>query len=629
MHLIGKAYWLCMLGLVLVALLSAAIQSLSPTGSSPGSPTVERSTPFPEPVRPEPPAPERAIRPSATDDHPRGRAVPSPAHLPAYRYLLNAKWLEEFDSDAAAAIKGLPWIEDGIADEEREAAEALIELAATSRETFEVLAAKAWLNRLEFRQVGPAVVDLAYIAYEDQDAARQLVQMPFLETLHPHDLLALESLARLAYFNLPAFRNTLSHPSLRDGITDDEARVVALLDEDAETDGALLTTLLNPEVTWVEERDIGLPLAGEVTLAIFRIGPGAARSMDLFEGAVRDAERLMEDPFPAAYVPLLFAHSVSGGFAGTHKGTNITILPKFDADDGSYEAMQSARVIAHEVAHYYWRGGENWLDEGAAEFVGSFSERARTGLPLEPDNYPCDSTIGIRELEARNYTRDAAGFVCNYATGERLFLDLYRTLGEDSFLRGFRNLNALLEDTRDEAGFQTGIKEVRRAFADEAASGDGEAAAKVIERWYTGYEPGQRWVPDRGPVIAELPEVYGWIDRAYLSLDGDRSLDEAGLPVSAFAVADGGDRAWLILEYSHDYAGPPTELAFEVVECYEDGFPYRRDSLTIEAHPRYSGGARGIAIGPGPGQDWAPGRHWVYVHHEGRKVAQVEFEVTP
>ena len=123
-------------------------------------------------------------------------------------------------------------------------------------------------------------------------------------------------------------------------------------------------------------------------------------------------------------------------------------------------------------------------------------------------------------------------------------------------------------------------------------------------------------------MVAELPEVYGWIDRAYVS------LEEAGSPVKAFAAADGGDWAWLTLEYSHDYAGPPTELTFEVVEYYEDGFPYRRNSLTIGADRNYSGGVQWLSVGPGPGQTWAPGRHWIYVHHEGRKVAQVEFEVT-
>ena len=33
--------------------------------------------------------------------------------------------------------------------------------------------------------------------------------------------------------------------------------------------------------------------------------------------------------------------------------------------------------------------------------------------------------------------------------------------------------------------------------------------------------------------MAEMPEVYGWIDRAYVS------LEEAGSPVKAFAAAEG------------------------------------------------------------------------------------------
>ena len=151
-----------------------------------------------------------------------------------------------------------------------------------------------------------------------------------------------------------------------------------------------------------------------------------------------------------------------------------------------------------------------------------------------------------------------------------------------------------------------------------------QKAENAIGRWYEGNEPGIPAVHlDTRPVVPELPSVYGWIDRAYIS------LTEGGPPAKTFSISNLDDWAWLTLEYSHDYAGPPQELAFEVVEYYEDGFPYRRSSLTIRAERQYSGGVQWLSVGPGPQQEWAQGRHWIYVYHEGRKVAEVAFEVTP
>lgn len=597
-----------------------------PQGDSlPSASVVERRTPSLSPVRSISPTSGTNFAPPAIPAPVTSR--PAPGQSGSFHDMENALALEQRNPRAARTIRSLAWVADGIDDEEREGAEALIYLAATSENVFGSLTGRAWLNSPDFRQAGPAVVDLENIAFEDKEAARRLVDMPFLETLQPPDVLALRSLSRMAYFDLPSFQRTLRHPSIRDGIGDEEARIVALLDWEYASDVDLMNTLLDPTLTMVEERNISLPLAGEITLAVIRTSPGAPRSMDLFESSVRGAERLIEEPFPATYVPLLFAETVPGGLSGSHNGTHITILPEFDADDGSHEAQQSPTVIAHEVAHYYWRWSQSWLDEGAAEFTAAFLHHQESGGPLEPANYPCGREQTIPRLEGRSaYSSDLA-YICNYAVGERFFLDLYQRLGQAAFLPGIRSLYRDVVQTGSNGVEPPGIGLVRKAFT--SAAEDNAAAVEpiveeVIDRWNEGVMPSdQTNVPDGRPVVAELPEVYGWVDRAYVS------LEEAGRPVHSFSVSDAGEWVWLTLEYSHDYAGPPTELTFEVVEYYEDGFPYRRNTLTLAADRGYAGGVQWLSIGPGPGQNWAPGRHWIYVHHEGRKVAQVEFEVTP
>ena len=134
-----------------------------------------------------------------------------------------------------------------------------------------------------------------------------------------------------------------------------------------------------------------LPLSGETQLTIQRSKPGAARSMDLLEHAVRTTEEFMGEPFPVRYVGILFKDAVHAaeGSAGTNFGHVIAQRAKYDVDDGSWEARYLPSLTAHEIAHYYWGGDEEWIDEGAATFMEFIIENARTGAPLAADQYPC------------------------------------------------------------------------------------------------------------------------------------------------------------------------------------------------------------------------------------------------
>ena len=590
---------------------------------TPASPAMEIRTFSPTPVPSTPALEEAGVFLTATAAPAAPEPKPGLTPPPGYADLQNAVRLEGVDLEAAAAIRALPWVRDGIRPENQDAAQLLIHYATLDADLLWALLERTWMHADSPQDVTKILNSLDYIFDLDPDAARRIVSMPFLETLQPHDLMAMESLARLVDADISAFRRIMAHSRIRDGISNEEAQIVALLAGTTRTNFSLVEEVLDASQVAVELRKPRLPLAGEVTLAIIRTREGAFRTMDLLEHAVRSAEDLMGKPFPVRYVALLFDDAVSSSYTGINFGTHAAVLPVYDTVGAGREADAAGGIIAHEVAHYYWKGSEVWLDEGAAEFMATFSERTRTGAPLEPDNYPCGSASGIRELEARDYTRDATGYVCNYAMGERLFLDLYHALGEDAFRQGFRRLNDMVAELESDASETAGMAEVRRAFAGENVPDGNKTATEVIERWYAGHGLGRKYGPDSRPVVAELPEVAGWVNRAYVS------LEEAGSPVTSFSASAGGDWAWLYLEYSHDYAGPPTELTFEVVEYFEDGYPYRRNTLIIEADRKYSGGVQWLSIGPGPGQSWAPGRHWIYVHHEGRKVAQVEFEVMP
>ena len=225
----------------------------------------------------------------------------------------------------------------------------------------------------------------------------------------------------------------MSHAALRDGISDDDAPMLLRWMAPQKQIPASSMSLLDPTRVLLERRIITLPLSGNVVLDIIRTAPGATRSMDLLEHSVRSVEEYMGSSLPTKYVGLLYANAVSGSFAGTNFGTHIAILPEYDIDDNSQEAQSSLSAIAHEVAHYYWSGNKDWVDEGAADFMASIVEGAQTGQPITVTNHPCAHADNIAALESLGVPRGVTGFQCNYSLGERFFVDLYLTLGEERF----------------------------------------------------------------------------------------------------------------------------------------------------------------------------------------------------
>ena len=320
------------------------------------------------------------------------------------------------------------------------------------------------------------VGDISY----DTGAASRFVGMPFLDSIEPADHHALGSLAILGYEDPNEFDRVLSHPVLADGITDEETPIVTLLYDVRSTNPSLVDTILEPTSTSVEERDIELPLAGPVRLTIVRIQPGASRSMDLLEDAVRFAEDHMGEPLPTNFVLLFYADAVMPDYAGHNSGFNMTVHPDFDSDDDSDEAQHAPFILAHEVAHYYWNtSSQLWLDEGAAEVMSIIYGETTTSQEVwgAADTYPCAFAADLTGVERLT---DTQAEDCAYSLGTRFFLDLYRTLGEDEFRRGFRELYRMGMDILDSEDPEArSIDHVRDAFSFSEAARD-----EIIPKWY-------------------------------------------------------------------------------------------------------------------------------------------------
>ena len=523
------------------------------------------------------------------------------------------------DAQVGLSLISLDWVEDGLDGTEVEAIDWVGNITATGVAS-SVLSLDWVQDGVEAGEI-TTIQHLSYLANREPAAAQRIVLMPFLESIEPADTPAIESLWQLAAHDAELFHSIMSHATMLNGITDELAPLVATLEGVAKTDPGLANVVLDPGKVALEKRTIALPLSGDMALIIMRTGPGAARSMDLLEDGVRDAEEFMGVPLPTSFVGLLFERAVTGSFAGTNFGTHIAILPKYDVDDGSREAEFASQSIAHEVAHYYWNGNADWIDEGAAELMAAVSESRRTGRPVGATNYPCayaDNIAGLVSLEAR---RGAAEFRCNYSLGERLFVDLYATLGDEKFRERFRSLYLAseVEDGDDNRrGTSVDIAHLREAFS---SAGDGPET--VIARWYAGGEPYDLSRLDSRPVDPSLPSINGMIDEAYVTTSPD------GPPTSEFSAGEISDWVYLTLKYSYDVSGDPREVEIDIVEYYEDGFSFRRRSTTLTAEAKYIGGTSWFSVGAYRPRKWATGRYFVYVYAGERKIAGVEYEVTP
>ena len=430
-------------------------------------------------------------------------------------------WLRNFsDVDLALAVVDLTWVQDGIEEIEVEAIGWVNNFGGV--EVASSVVTLAWVQDGVEEREANVIEELSYIDYYDAGEALRIVAMPFLETLDPPDVSAVKALSQLASFRETDFQRVLSHPTLIGGITDDWAKIVATSIRRERYEPELIDTLLDPAQVTLEERIIELPLTGETHLAIIRTGPGAERSMDLLEHSVLHAEEFMGVPFPTNYVGWLVGEAVTPTFGGNYYGTHIVTLPKYDVDDGSHEAEFTGSLVAHEVAHYYWSGNRGWVDEGASDFMASTSENARNGGPIEVTNNPCAYAAHYRRIGklGRHCEWRESAFTCNYALGERLFVDLYRSLDEDSFREGLRDLY-LLSQVEEEVEMQeeteVGIEHVRTAFKGDEDE-DGSIVETIAARWYDGTQPyapsdQETGLPNPNPACHQRTHPHGLLVR--------------------------------------------------------------------------------------------------------------------
>ena len=567
----------------------ARIAEAQPTASDPATPVAVNPTATPR-AGGDPPTATPAPTPEPT-------ASPEPA---AYDLAMVRNW--EYAKQNApvpvANIRGVTWIADGLQDiDEFNAAERLVNIGVAAPDTLDTILTTHHLNR----------------------------------KLGPLDLPALLSLARMAQDRPERLAQLNRAEWFRDGLTDAEAAIVTVLYE--------RSRFLSPEFDAIVANPYELSVelgattnrAGDtVPIAIIRSGdvPDGSPIMSVARDAVPIFEEMFDAPFPTPAIVVHVTDYVAGTAAGTNYQTHVTLKPSIDANETPEFAPHA---VFHEIAHYYLYARPAWYAEGGADFAASYARHVSAGQRIEATNSPCAAAISLNELERllpadeQDARSDSDLWQCNYALGERLLLALYGKLGDKAFLQAWREIYGILAREPSYPSQQELAEiDIRVAWLRAGGMVMQPELEHIWDQWYRGRASRETaGVPDPSLVDPRLPAINGRIDHAYIA------LSQGGQAVDGFSSSKTPGWVYLTLEYSFPAANTEQELALEVVEYFEDGFTTGRRNVPLPVRLLSAGGTQWLSVGPNPSQRWAPGRYWVYVYESGRKVAEVEFGVTP
>lgn len=360
--------------------------------------------------------------------------------------------------DLAVLALQKPWIADGLIDDEVEIIHDLMKIGVN--------------ERLALVETNPGS-DEPTIAY-------YLLQMPFLNSIEPIDVLAIRSLYRVGWAHRHEQHSIVAHYAQQGGITDDHAKMMPVTAYVAENEPELLNTYLDPATASVEERSIVLPHTGPVTLAVIRTKPGDEDTMTYLEEAVRFSEGFIRRPLPTSYI-VLHVSEIVEPWGGLFLGSHVGIREAYDDPDHDWNEHLRG-IVHHEVSHYYWHKGPSWLSEGGADFFVLHAGARGTRAGLKGLAHECRSTTVHDVTPERAYE-------CRNNFGVELFFDLYHSLGEEEFLRGLWRLHDsthgdLAADGCEES--RVGACQLRFAFVTDAPLAAGalvEGFLRELQAW--------------------------------------------------------------------------------------------------------------------------------------------------
>ena len=404
-------------------------------------------------VEPPPPPPP----PATAAPNPTPTLIPTAPVLPSLANYdtQNLRWLAHHHPSLYRQLAALPWVEDGLSELERDTIDQLLYIGVSDIPSLRATLDLAWvqdaiseLERDTIDQLGyigvsdipslRATLDLAWVqdaiseleydainwlsnlGAEDVPNLAAIIAMPFLHTPDSTDVLALRSMHWLA--NKEALAPLIAHASFLDGITDNETTLVAAVGT-LYRDTDEISRMLDPGYASIE----AVTSTAGLQLSIIRSGSQSQPwTADALGDAADYAEQVMLLDLSVDHVIFVLNDKAVGSTpAGTNYGFAISILPEYEQMQDTFEGRAFQQGLVHEVAHYYWNGNENWIDEGLANTI-EYMHGADNGLSpgqLKTRREGCEAH-DLEMLSEWDAPIGSPEYYCSYYLGERLFLEL-------------------------------------------------------------------------------------------------------------------------------------------------------------------------------------------------------------
>ena len=332
------------------------------------------------------------------------------------------------------------------------------------------------------------------LLYLDVGSLRAVVSMPFLRSLETSDVLAVRAMRDLAYEDLDLVTSLLQHPAVLSGITDEQTVRIAAAGTVGNHDPSAVRGFLDPNYASVETVPVPTALTPTLQISIVRAGRSgpAPDTIEAVRNAVDHAERAIGVPLPADHVVLvLHDKAVPEGFAGANQGYAISYLPHYEQPKDAWRWRAFQRGMVHEVAHYYWRINEGWIDEGLAntfEYLYGVDAGLSPGQ-LRPYRRGCEAH-DLKMLSEWGPDTDDLRYRCNYYLGELLFRDLMDSMDAEEFAAKMRDFYRVSLDEK-ELDRTPGIDAVRQVFSEQS---------NIVDQHWSGRRnaPENRLAADEG-----------------------------------------------------------------------------------------------------------------------------------
>ena len=386
-----------------------------------------RNTPAPAPTeeRTKTPTPEQTQEPTSppapapNNPAPGTRRTETPTQAPREK--------------AVQEIYKLPWIEDGVTDQEEATKKHLIDLG----------------------RYNPSL-------------ALRLITMPFLKTHQPLDTGAVGALNFLDYNDPETAGSILDHYQAQGGIANEDTPKVAIAYTQY-TFGGDPTRILQEDLE-TESQTVRRPLGEEIQITVARRELRQPQeTLDRIENTLVKLEEYLRVKIPTHNVLVHYGGTLPPGARSGN--TFISIVQEANQD----RADQFHWTI-HELVHYWFNSNQGWLDEGMAQTVTSIMKSGPIPPELPIDRGRCPQSARIQTTLTNTEQTDRVASWCVYNLGERFMKTLYNEAGYDEFRKAAGNL-AEIGTTPPERSM--GVQQVKQAFRDQP-----EAMEAAMERWY-------------------------------------------------------------------------------------------------------------------------------------------------